>query len=322
MTVAQIKRQVGQGTFAASGSVFIDLPRSNYLGALELHLDFTVTDSAAAAITVVDSTLGAIPILTNVQLVLDGATVPLNVSGQFLDYWSHIDRPGSERLATSSTTSGAEWDAVLRYELGQSIANLTGVIPLHQVSSARLELEFGAVSLIATSANTTTVAGTVKVFAEMYDNTRPIPVDTSVVHTLRSITTDIASTGEKIIKLPTGRQLQRLAVIAENNSAFTWSLLDTVKFRMGAGDDPYEMNTPIFRAQQLRHYGGDDIPITGVYVFDFRAAGPRDVVPLGDINLAPDPELVVEVPSGTSLTTARVHMLFEELEPVSNVLAA
>lgn len=320
MTVAQIKRQVGQGTFAAASSVFIDLPSAHYLGALELHLDLTVTDSSAAAITVVDSTLGAIPIVTNVQLVLDGATIPLNISGQFLDYWSHIDRPGSERLATSSTTSGAEWDAVLRYELAQSIANLTGVIPLHQISSARLEIEFGAVSLIATSANTTTVSGSVKVYAEMYDNRRPIPVDTSVVHTLRVITVDVTSTGEKIIKLPTGRQLQRLIVIAENNSAYTWALLDSLTFRMGQGDDPYEMNTPIFRAWQRRHYGGDDIPITGVYVFDFRGAGPRDVVPMGDINLAPDPHLVINVPSGTSLTTARAHLILEELEPVANQL--
>ncbi len=156
----------------------------------------------------------------------------------------------------------------------------------------------------------------------MYDQRRPIPVDISVVHTLRVITVDITSTGEKIIKLPSGRQLQRLIVIAENSSAYTWSLLDSMTFRMGQGDDPYEMNTPIFRAWQRRHYGGDDVPITGVYVFDFRGAGSRDVVPMGDLNLAPDPQLVTNVPSGTSLSTARVHLILEELEPVSNALAA
>ena len=317
MTVAQIKRQVGQATFAASSSVFIDLPRSHFLGALEIHLDLAVTDSSAAAITIVDSTLGPIPIVTNIQLVIDGRTVPLNVSGEFLDYWAHIDRPGMERLATSSTTSGTGWDAVLRYELAQSIANLTGVIPLHEVASARLEISFGAVSLIASSDNTTTVTGTIKIYAEMYDATKPTPVDVSVVHTLRKITHDLASTGEHAIELPTGRQLQRLILVAENSGSYTWSLLDNVGLRMGQGDDPYSMSTEIFRAWQRRFYGGDDTPITGIYVLDFRQAGPRDVVPMGDRALAPDPELIVNIPSGTSLSTARVHILLEELEPVS-----
>lgn len=316
MTVAQFKRQVATIGIVAGSTEFADLPKSHYLGALEFHIDATVTDSSAAAITVVDATLGAIPIIDKIQLVLDGTIIPLNIRGEFLDYWSHVDRPGSERFVITSTTSGAGWDAVLRYELAQSIGNLTGAIPLHKLSSARLEVTFGAVGDIATSANTTTVTGNVIVVAEMYSANRALGIDESVVHTLREYAADIAATGETNVEIPAGRQLERMLIIAENNALYVWTMLSNILFRMAQGDDPYSISTEIFRSQQLRVYGSDDIPITGLYVFDFRQAAGRDIVPLGDLNLAPDPELVLTVPSGTVLTNARVHVVMEELQRV------
>lgn len=318
MGTTQIFRRIGQGTIAPSTVVSIELPKVHYLGALEIHMD-AVGDVSSGSLTVVDSTHGIIPMITSIQLVLDGRTIPLNISGKHLDWWSRVDRPGSERLALSATADGGLWDAVLRYELAQSIANLTGALPLWHYASARLEITFGAATLAATG-TAVTFTGVVDVYGELYDQNRPVVVDPSVVHTLRSFTADITSSGEKRIKIPKGRALERMLVVPENNSAQDWTLLTDVALECGPGDTTYSFTTPVARARQLRHYGGDDIPITGLYIFDFRQAGNRDIVALGDPRVAPEPELVLTV-SSDSLTTAKVHIILEELEPVGQPVA-
>lgn len=320
MTVQQIAIELGQDDISAGQTKAIELPKSHFLGALEIHLNAAVTVSAGN-ITVVDSTLGSIPLIERVQLRLDGRTLPLQVSGRNLDYWSHVDRPGMERLALSGTASGARFDSVIRFELAQSEGNLTGALKLSDYTSARLEITFAAVTAIATGTDVA-VTGSVNVYGELYDETRPVAANTNVVHTLSEFDVDITSTGEKVIKLTKGRALERLLIIAENNGAPTWGLLDGIKFEGGPGDTPYDWTTPMFRARQLRHYGGDDTPIVGLYVFDFRRAGNRDLIPLGDAQFAPEPSIRATVTAGVTLTNAKLTVIPEELETVALPAAA
>ena len=321
MSQQQMSILAAQGTVAPSTTVSLELPKAHYLGALDLHLNLAVTVTGGA-ITVVDASLGSIPLIRRVQLRLDGRTIPLSVRGVFLDYWSHVDRPGSERLALTGTASGSRFDSVLRYELAQSEANLTGAVLLSQYASARLEIEFNAVTTIATGTGVA-LSGTVDVYAELYDETKPIQVGRPVVHTLTEFTQDITAHGTRSIKLPKGRALERLVLVAENNSAYTWDLISDITFRAGPGDEPYgPWSTPLMRARNKRHYGGDDIPISGIYVLDLRRAGNRDIIPLGASGVAPEPELIIRTNSNTSLVSAQVHVVMEELEPVGLPAAA
>jgi hypothetical protein len=314
----QIKRPVGQEPIAAGVTRSIELPKDAILGAIEIHVGAVFT-TTAGAITVVDSTLGVIPLITNIQLVLDGRAIPLSCSARFLDIWSHIDRPGSERLATSSTVSGDQWDTVLRYELGQAVHNLTGALRLPNYATARLDITFGALSLVA-SGTGLAVGGNVTVYNESYDPTQ-IVADHSVIHTLTATQYEVSATGTNLTrKLAKGRALERLIVIPENNGVLgVWTMLSNLGLRLKNGDEPYIHDTPVFRAAQLRHYGGDDVPITGVYVFDFRQSGDRDVIPLGDLRQAPEPEIVFTT-SG-ALVNAKLHVLAEELAAVQQPAA-
>lgn len=317
MSLLQKSIRLGQASILAGQTVSIELPKAHYLGALDIHVNAAVTTSAGA-ITVVNSTLGSIPLISRVQLRLDGSTTPITITGKFLDFWGHLDRPGMERLALSSTTSPARFDSVLRYELSQSIANLAGALPLSQYASARLEITFAPVTAIATGTNVA-VAGTVDVYGDLYDEikTPPSSIGIPVVHTLREYTQDITAHGERSIKLPKGRALLRLMLVAENNGAYTWDLLDDIMLRCGPGDEPYgPWTTPLVRSFNKRFYGGDDIPIQGIYVLDLRRAGNRDVLPLGSSGIAPEPELVIRTNSATGLTNAQVHIVLEELESV------
>lgn len=310
----RIQSRLDSDDISAGNEVTLDIPNSHFLAAIDIHLD-AIVEVTSGSVTIVDSTLGAIPLITRIQLILDGRTIPLDISGEFLDYWSHIDRPGSERIALSSTTDGDPWDTVLRYELAQSIANLTGAIRLSDYGTVQLKITFGAVTLIATGTGVS-VSGTVKLYGDLYDESQPVAADTSVIHTLNAITHDVQSTGiNQHVDLAKGRVLERLIVIPENSGSYTWALVDAMSFRKSQGNVSIAKEAPVFRAEQRRYYGGDDSPITGVHVFDFRQAGNRDVLALGG-PAARSPQLLFDVGSGTSLSTARLHLISEELEPV------
>lgn len=321
MTVQQIAIPIGQDDIAAGTTARIELPNAHYLGAIDIHFAGVVTTSAGG-ITVVDTTLGMIGLIERIQLRLDGKTSPLQITGRNLDYWSHVDRPGMERLALSGTTSPAAFDTVLRYELAQSEANLTGALKLSDYKSVVLEIKFSAITDIATGTDVA-ISGNVDVYGEMYDENAPgVLVNTSLVHTLNEYDVVIDATGNKKIKLQTGRALERLLIIAENNGSPTWDLISNISLEGGPGDIPYDWATPIFRARQLRHYGGDDTPIVGMFVLDLRRAGNRDIIPLGDGLAAPAPQIVVTVPAGTALTNAKLTIIPEELESVRRIPAA
>lgn len=315
----QMFARVDQRAVSPGNTVTLDVPNSHILGAIEIALHLTLT-TTAGSVTVADATMGAINFVRRIQLRLDGSTIPLSVSGKHLDYWMHIDRPGMERLATSSTTSGDTWDAVLRWEVAQSVSNLTGAIPLRNYGSVQLEIEFDALSTLGTGTNLA-VAGNVEAFVELYDETSAIAYDSSLIHTLTEHFVELVQTGDKIIDIPRGRALERMLIIAENNSAYSDSLVSEWKWRNGQGNEPYYHTDYTMRARMRRDYGGDDTPVTGLAAFDYRRAGNRDVIPLGDPGAAPYPQLIATIRAGTALTAAKLHIIREELERVEGVAA-
>ena len=106
-------------------------------------------------------------------------------------------------------------------------------------------------------------------------------------------------------------------VIANNNSADTWALFESLDLKLSDAESLQKMRTEQFRARQMRNYGGDDVPITGAYVFDLRRAGDQDVIHLGDPIAAPDPHVVTNIASGTSLTSAKATFVVETLARVN-----
>ncbi|MCK9485568.1 MAG: hypothetical protein M0R73_02540 [Dehalococcoidia bacterium] len=315
----QMFARVDQRPVNLGNTVVLDIPNSHILGAIEIALHLTLTTSSGT-VTVADSALGAIPVIKRIQLRLDGSTIPLSVSGEFLDYWSHVDRPGSERLATSGTASGSVWDAVLRWEVAQSESNLTGAILLRNYGSVQLEIEFNGLASLG-SGTGLAVAGNVEVWAELYDETVPIAFDNSLMHTLTEHFVAVEQTGDKIIDIPRGRGLERMLVIPENDGAYVDGLVTAWTWRNGQGFEPYFYTDYLLRARARRLYGGDDTPVTGLRVFDFRRAGNRDVIPLGDPAAAPYPQMVATIASGASLSNARLHIVREELENVTTPAA-
>ena len=154
----------------------------------------------------------------------------------------------------------------------------------------------------------------------MYDQRIVTPPDDSVMHSLTSAQYNIAGTGRQRLELVEGRFLERLLLLPEHAGAYTWDLVDSVEFQLGQGYSPYELTTDNFRAFNRRVYGGEDIPIDGLYVMDFRQAGPRDVVPLGGPESAPDPTLFLDIPSGKTVDgTTKATLVLEQLQEVGGV---
>lgn len=315
----QMFRRLGRTAVSAGNTVTIDIPNAHILAALEIAITGTVGVSAGG-VTVVDATTGPIKLIKRAQLRLDGSTVPLSVRGEFLDLWSHIDRPGSERKVSSSTADDGTWNAVLRWELAQSEVNLTGAIKLSNYGSVQLEIEFDAITVIATGTGVA-FTGNVEAWGELYDESLPIAFDDSVMHTLTEHFVPVNASGDNPITIARGRALERLIVIAENNALFADNLVDSITLRLGQGFEPYYRTALMAQAYLARNYGGDDMPTSGVHVFDFRRAGDRDVIPLGDPQAAPYPELIAAVSSTPALTNAKLHVLREELERVEGRLA-
>jgi len=317
--------ELDQESISASATARLNIPPVHWLAASELHVDATIGVSSGS-VTVVNSTLGIIPLITRIRLLLDGGNTVFDVSGKVLDYWSHIDRPGSERLALSSTTDDDPWDAVLRYEHAQSEANPTGSIPLWLYGAATVEVETGAVTLAGTGTGVA-VAGTFRLQAEQYDQ-RSRFADAvrmaSVVHRITSFTQTFDTTGAKRIDLKAyfGELLERVMLLAENSGSDSWGLFDRISLMRSQAEVMERLRTETFRARNLRNYGGDDIPVTGLYVFDRRRAADNDVIPLGDKFVAPDPHLVTEIGSGTSLSSAQAEVIVETLTRVNRDPAA
>lgn len=314
--------RLGQESIAASTTKYIELPKAGWFATLYMHFNLTLTVSGGS-ITVVDATVGAIPLVTNVSIELDGKAYPLNVSGRFLDIWRHIDKPGMERLALSGTSSGSDFSFVLAYALAQSEGNLSGAIRLSDYSSVRVIVAFGALSLIASGTGLAIGTGTVNVAAEIYSETSGLVIDDGFIHTLRVQTQDVVSTGEKTFDVPRGRAIERILAIPENNSVVgLWTALDSLGLKFGPSDEPYKLDTALWRALQMERYGGDDIPLAGVYSLDFRRAGQRDVFIAGDRLTAPFPQVTYVVNSSLSISTARMHFVLEEMQPFDTPLAA
>lgn len=320
----RIVDEVAQATLAVSTTARLTIPSVHWLAAIDLHIDATVTTSAGA-ISIVDTTLGAIPLVTRIRLLLDGGTTVVDVSATLLDLWSKIDRPGSERLALSSTTSADPWDAVVRYEAAQSEANPVGSIPLWQYGACTVEVETGAISLIGSGTNIA-VTGDIRLVAELYDQRTPFARAAdiaSVMHRISTIAVDFTNTGTRRVELKSynGELLERLIVVARNSGADTWALFSRMALMTSQSETLQRLTTDQFRARQLRNYGGDNIPITGAYIFDLRRAGDGDVIKMGNPQTAPDVHVITEIAAGTSLSNAQATFIAETLVPVARPAA-
>ena len=80
-------------------------------------------------------------------------------------------------------------------------------------------------------------------------------------------------------------------------------MIERIELSTGTGVTPYEIAVDGLRAFNKRQLGGDDVPIVGLGVLDFRQAGDRDILPLGTTEIAPDPVLYVDVPAFSASTT-------------------
>ncbi|GMU39449.1 MAG: hypothetical protein AMXMBFR23_03150 [Chloroflexota bacterium] len=311
--------EVAQATLAVSSTLRLQIPTVHWLAAFELHVDATVS-TTAGAVTIVNTTLGAIPLVTRVRLLLDGGTTVVDVSGTILDTWSKVDRPGSERLALSSTTSGDPWNTSIRWEAAQSEANPAGSIPLWLYGNCTVEVETGAISLIGSGTNIS-IAGDVRLVAEKYDQRSPFANPAAVgssIHRLSTIEVDYSNDGSRRVELKsyTGELLERLLVVANNNAANTWDLFSRMSLMASQAEILQRFTNDQMRARQLRNYGGENMPIAGVWVFDLRRAGEGDVIQVGHPVTAPDLHVITEIASGTALTNARATFVAETLVPV------
>ncbi|TAJ19458.1 MAG: hypothetical protein EPO65_06780 [Dehalococcoidia bacterium] len=316
------RHELGQDSYSSATPTTprVYLPREGYLGRLMFHLDITVS-TTSGAVTIVSSTLGAIPLIDNISFKVGGKHPLLDVSGRQLDYWMHINRAGMERFALSSTTSADPWDARLSYDLWQSPTNLLGVLLLNAQSTAMLEFRMAAISAIA-SGTGVSLTGVVRVSGERLDFNpqAPLPAEfTNYVHRLTAFRKSITNTGPTDVSLEgyKGEFLERALLVPNNNSAVTDSMFDRVDLKNSKSDVAESWLAEDFRAEQREKYGSDDIPETGVLVLDRREAAQRDVIPLGDAS-APDPHLTFNVPSsGVTLTSAYVDVIAETLMPVA-----
>ena len=316
------RRSVANADIAPGGTSRLAFSRGGSLLAFELYVA-PIVGVANGAVGVVDATLGAIRLIKKIRFITTGAAgnqTLVSVSGEELDAWSRINVPGSERFVESSTADDGVWRFVLRWDCIQSMRNLEGAIPLgeNDLAQAEIEIDWDTVDKIATG-STPTVSGKVYLIEESRYDVRP---DFSYLHGLRSVPHRIRQVGENKIELPDGGATltERLIVIGRNGNPVrgNWGLFETLSLDTDAGITPRSEPIQLLRASQLRNYGGDDVPMTGVVTYDLRRSS--DVLVLGGPQ-APQPELRIQVPAGASLTNAVFDVLLEELVP-QQIMAA
>ncbi|MGE0136097.1 MAG: hypothetical protein AB7T16_13320 [Dehalococcoidia bacterium] len=320
--------EVDSDAISASSTIRLALPTVNWLSAWMLHADITIGVSSGS-VTVVNSTLGAIPLFSRIRMQVEGNPILVDISGKYLDLWSRIDRPSSERFVQTSTTDDDPWDALLRYEVAQSEANPVGSMPMWLYEDATIEVETAAVTTIATGTGVA-VSGTLRLMAEQYDQASQFVLPdangpaanlkvASVLHRLTQFRHDLPGSGQQSVSLKgyVGDALERLLAVAVNNSADTYGLIDRISFMRDQQHPLRRHRTEQMQGELLAKYGGENMPITGTYAWDFRRAGQNDIVPLGDKYVARDPHLLAEVNTSVSLTSPRLDVIVETLQAVN-----
>lgn len=320
--------EVDSKAIAASATIRLDLPTVNWLSAWTLHADISIA-VATSTVTVVNTTLGAIPLFSRIRMQVEGNPILVDMPGKYLDLWSRVDRPGSERFVQTSTASAGAWDAMLRYEVAQSEANPVGAMPMWLYESAQIEVETAAVTTIGTG-DTPVVSGTLRLLTEQYDQASVFALPdrqgaaaniavASVLHRLTHFRYDIPGSGQQTVSLKgyAGDALERLLAVTVNNAVDSYGLLDRISFMRDQQHPLRRHRTEQMQGEILAKYGGENMPITGTYVWDFRRAGQNDIVPLGDPYMARDPHLALEVNTAVALVNPRIDVIVESLQSVT-----
>jgi len=238
------------------------LPRSLMRG-LILQLDLDVTNGSSAAATIFQ----LCNVIKKISLVINGQDTRISVPFYHLFYSNAYDFSSTPRyLISSASGSGTDRvNVVLPFALPRAVLPDDTLLDLRNVSSATLEVTFGAKTY---GTNKTINSGALKIYSMEYAQAGEFsPI---AIHEMSYTNKAIASQGEIDIDLDYGgaNQYKGLYVYTFNNSgALTGGLFSN--FKVKSRTFTYiDIKTNILLGNNQIRYNMDRV-YNGVYVIDF-----------------------------------------------------
>jgi hypothetical protein len=238
------------------------LPRSLMRG-LILQLDLEVTNGSSASANI----FKLCNVIKKISLVINGQDTRISVPFYHLFYSNTYDFGTTPRYSISSAAgSGTDRvNVVLPFALPRSVLPDDTLLDLRNVSSATLEVTFGAKTY---GTNKTIDNGSLKIYSMEYAQAGEFsPI---AIHEMSYTNRAIAAEGEIDIDLDYGgaNQYRSLYVYTFNNSgALTGGLFSN--FKVKSRTFTYiDIDTNILIGNNQIRYNKDNVP-TGVYIIDF-----------------------------------------------------
>lgn len=314
----QVIRQIANNPYAA-GQMNVLIPRTGYLAALWVRF------SGSADITTAGAPGWRAPwsLLQNARLNINGNIFPLSADGYGFELLGRAMDPGyvdDSEMPDATATGSQPVRFTTRLPLTVDNENMTGIIDTgNPATTIYLELNFSSATDPAFSAAVQTLTGTVEVWGESYlfGKGEPTP-DLSTLHTFTVKRTNVTSTGEMQISLPTLNQVYTriFTVIENNNAALGYTQGLSLQLAIEDYENPYTLSDGKMESMQNRLYHGK-IPLsTGARILDlYTTRTLRDVVNATGLTLLQD---VLTLPGSVTIAQpANVYTYTEALTPLS-----
>lgn len=314
----QVIRQIANNPYAP-GQMDILIPRTGYLAALWIRF------AGSADITTAGAPGWRAPwsLLLNARVNINGSVFPMSADGYGFELLGRAMDPGTQddsEMPSATATGAAPVRFTTRLPLTVDNENMTGIIDTgNAATTIYLELNFRGPTDPAFSAAVQTLTGTVEVWGESYlfGNGEPTP-DLSTLHTFTVKKTNLTTTGDIQVNLPTLNQVYtRIITVLENdNAALGYTAGLALQLAIENYENPYTLTDGKMESMQNRLYHGKLPLSTGARILDlYTTKTLRDVVNATGLTLLQD---ILTIPSGVTLAQpANAYTYTEALTPLS-----
>lgn len=148
-------------SFGESSLKKLDIPLDNDIRRMSLLVNIDIVQGATAAVTLVDSGMGILPLLKKIKLVMNGDDNKFSLDGTkwyIVEYYEKGTTPFLTVLPTPAVT--ASYFVLLQADFAsfrQDLSDISALLPAPDLASLKLEVDYGAVADIYETANNTVI---------------------------------------------------------------------------------------------------------------------------------------------------------------------
>lgn len=310
--MAVYRKRLGKVTFANDKLEGVDLGNTDFLKAVHLEFNGTLTAAGGAA----DATLVEDGLLkTAFQTILieaDGSEPVYNSRG-YLDYYRRAIQSGSPGVLVSVIPTGAAATSqrahvVLDMDSLQTAGRFAGRVPAKKLGSLVLWLQMGNVEshMVTGGDRTETMTGIIEVVGVFDDSEAGYKGGSRKVSRNRFSVT--AATDQARLPLPSGQIISGILLYCVDNSVKNNAILDIIKVLVGEKQAKVNTSFEDIASDNVEFYGlelsSGAPPYTGVIFINFDVDGDMDPEKMLDTRglkeNAARLEMTVGAPTGTA----------------------